>query len=308
MPDALPEPPFCVSVPLIVAGCGATGTAILTQLPKLFNHHALLSKLARASAISDDTADFVHQHAASEIADRLAVTNRSFSDIVEVFPRSTHMVAHMQRLYPQATHTQVSEQGENRDALALPPQQADLVVSVFGLHWCNDLPGVLAQIKNSLKPDGLFIAALPGEDCLRELRQALLQAETIVRGGAAARVDPFISVRQAGALLQRAGFALPVADVDTLDLRYRSFERLIADLRANGATSSLAGTTPPLNREIISRTRETLHRDFADDNGNIAATASIVFMSGWSPHASQQQPLKPGSAKHSLARQLGKLA
>ncbi|HRE22439.1 MAG TPA: methyltransferase domain-containing protein [Rhabdaerophilum sp.] len=179
----------------------------------------------------------------------------------------------------------------------------DLIASGMSLHRINDLPGLLARFRRALRPDGMLIAAFPGGDTLAELRDALMQAESEVRGAAGLRVFPMIDVRAAGQLLQRAGFALPVVDSERLTVRYDSPFGLIRDLRAMGATAlalNRAGQ-PPLTRAIIARTAELYAEKFADPDGRIRTTFEIIWISGWAPHASQQQPLKPGSAKMRLA-------
>ena len=182
----------------------------------------------------------------------------------------------------------------------------DLVVSALALQFVNDLPGTLVQIRRALKPDGLFLAALLGGETLTELRQAFAAAESEVEGGASPRVAPFADLRELGALLQRAGFALPVTDVDRLTVRYDSVFGLMHDLRRMGATNALfARRRTPLRRATLMRMAEIYAQRFADADGRVRATFEIVWLSGWAPHPSQQQPLKPGSAKARLADALG---
>jgi len=194
------------------------------------------------------------------------------------------------------------------DEEALPFRDAslDLVVSGLALHFANDLPGVLAQIRRALKPDGLLLAALLGGDTLTELRQAFAEAESEIEGGASPHVAPFAELRQVGALLQRAGFALPVTDVERVTVRYNSAFDLMQDLRRMGATNPLvARRRVPLRRATFMRMAEIYARRFADADGRIRATFDILWLSGWAPHPDQQQPLKPGSAKARLADALG---
>jgi SAM-dependent methyltransferase len=182
----------------------------------------------------------------------------------------------------------------------------DLVVSGLALQFVNDLPGTLIQVRRALKPDGLFIAALIGGETLTELRQAFAQAEAEVEGGLSPRVAPFVDVRELGALLQRAGFALPVTDVDRVTVRYDSAFALMHDLRRMGAANVLAERRrSPLRRATLARTAEIYAARFAGSDGRLHATFDIVWLSGWAPHASQQQPLKPGSAQARLADALG---
>ncbi len=180
------------------------------------------------------------------------------------------------------------------------------VLSAMSLHWINDLPGLLVQIRHCLAPDGLLLAAFPGGESLHELRAALLAAELETRGGAGLRLLPMIDVRDAGALLQRAGFALPVADVERLTVRYGEPLRLLMDLRAMGEAQALGeGARSPLTTPVLERLDATLRERFADPDGKVRSTFDIVSITGWKPHASQPRPLRPGSAEISLARALG---
>lgn len=192
------------------------------------------------------------------------------------------------------------------DPSALPEADEngfDLIASGMILHRINDLPGLLARFRRAMKPDGMLIAAFPGGDTLTELRDTLMQAESEIRGAAGLRVFPMIDVRAAGQLLQRAGFALPVVDSERLTVRYDTPFGLIRDLRAMGGTALALNRIgqPPLTRAIIARAAELYAEKYADADGRIRVTFEIIWVSGWAPHASQQQPLKPGSAKMRLA-------
>ena len=190
--------------------------------------------------------------------------------------------------------------------LPLDPGSIDLAVSLLALHEANDIPGMLVQIRRALKPDGLFLGCMAGVATLFELRDALLAAEIELHGGASPRVIPFTDVRDAGALLQRAGFALPVADVETVTVRYDNLFGLMTDLRAMGAASALeARSRKPATRTLFARAAQIYAERHSDADGRIRATFSLVWMSGWAPDPSQQKPLKPGSAQVSLARILG---
>ena len=187
------------------------------------------------------------------------------------------------------------------DRIPLDAESIDLAVSLLSLHEANDIPGALIQIRRALRPDGLFLGAMAGGGTLAELRESLIAAETELYGGASPRVAPFTDVRDAGALLQRAGFALPVADVETLTVRYDSMFGLMQDLRAMGATNALVDRSRrPGSRRLFTRAAEIYAERFADPDGRIRATFAFIWMSGWAPHASQQKPLKPGSATVSL--------
>jgi SAM-dependent methyltransferase len=188
------------------------------------------------------------------------------------------------------------------EPLPLAAESLDLAVSALALQFVNDLPGVLAQIRRALKPDGLLLAALIGGDSLTELRQSFASAEAELEGGVSPRVAPSADLREIGALLQRVGFALPVTDVDRVVVRYDSAFALMADLRRMGATNILVERRrTPTRRATLLRMAQIYSERFADPDGRIRATFDVIWLSGWAPHASQQQPLKPGSAKASLA-------
>jgi SAM-dependent methyltransferase len=176
------------------------------------------------------------------------------------------------------------------------------VVSACALQFVNDLPGTLIQVRRALKPDGLFLAAMIGGDSLAELREAFAQAEAEVEGGVSPRVAPFADLRDLGGLLQRAGFALPVTDVDRLSVRYTSPFALMHDLRRMGAGNALSERRrTPLRRATLRRVLEIYTERFSDPDGRVRATFEIIWLSGWAPHQSQRQPLKPGSATTRLA-------
>lgn len=210
------------------------------------------------------------------------------------------------RLGPVRTPGTVGTRADPGGApLDLPDQSQDLVVSLMSLHWANDLPGALSQIRRALKPDGLFLGTLLGAGTLKELRAVLTEAELEARGGAQARVSPFADGFDGAALLQRAGFALPVAEVDRLTVRYPDLLALIRDLRAMGETNGLAGPVRPLTRGILARAAQLYGERFGEPDGRIPATFEIVHLAGWAPHQSQQKPLRRGSAKMRLADALG---
>ena len=187
------------------------------------------------------------------------------------------------------------------ERVALAPETLDLAVSGLAFQFVNDLPGALAQIRRALKPDGLLLAAMIGGDTLTELRQSFASAEAECEGGVSPRVAPFADLRDVGALLQRAGFALPVTDVDRVVVRYDSAFALMTDLRRMGATNVLIERRrTPTRRATLLRMAQIYGERFADSDGRIRATFDIIWLSGWAPHESQQKPLKPGSAKASL--------
>jgi SAM-dependent methyltransferase len=193
----------------------------------------------------------------------------------------------------------------DEEALPFGPDRFDLVVSGQVLHWVNDLPGTLAQLRYCLKPDGLLLLALPGGETLSELRETLLDAELELEGGAGPRVSPFLELRDAGALLQRAGFALPVADMDRIRVSYPDPLALLRDLRAMGETNALVERRRTLRRATLARALELYAARHGDEAGRVAATFDIVFLTAWKPHASQPRPLARGSGRIDLATALG---
>jgi len=270
----------------------------------------------RAAARQEAGADFLLVRAAEDLEDRLATVTRRFPDAATLFsPGSAAAKAllasgKVERVSEIAAHPALSGPGALEapaEVLPLEPASLDLAVSLMALHEANDLPGLLVQARRALRPDGLFLAAFPGAGTLAELRESLLAAETELFGGASPRVMPFTDVRDAGALLQRAGFALPVADIDTTTVRYDTMFGLMRDLRAMGSTSSLvARPRRPTPRALFMRAAEIYAERFSDPDGRVRATFATIWLSGWAPAASQQKPLRPGSAKVSLADVLGK--
>lgn len=194
----------------------------------------------------------------------------------------------------------------DEDLLPFKAGSLNLVVSGLALHRVNDLPGALIQIRRALAPDGLFMAALLGANALGELRQALLEAEAESEGGASPRVSPFGDVRDYGALLQRAGFALPVADAETIEVRYASPREVMHEVRALGGGNVLiARSRMPLSRRVLARAEALYRERHGTADGQVSATYEIVYLTGWAPDPSQQKPLKPGSAAQRLADALG---
>lgn len=190
----------------------------------------------------------------------------------------------------------------DEELLPFAAASLDLVLSSLSLHWINDLPGALVQIRRALKPDGLFLAALLGGDSLLELREALLLAESEVSGGASPRVSPFVGVADAGMLLQRAGFALPVVDSDVLTFRYLDPWALMRELRGLGESNATISRRKSLTgRGILLKAAELYHARFADAEGRVPATFQVLYLTAWAPDASQQRPLRPGSAGRRLA-------
>ncbi|WP_440983796.1 methyltransferase domain-containing protein [Shinella sumterensis] len=266
----------------------------------------------RLRALRSGPADFLLDIVAEELAERLSVIDRRFEKAVELHGH-TGAVA---RAIAGTGKVDAIERVESDrrfsagepvtlaalETVPLEPQSVNLIVSPLALHLTNDTPGVFVQIRRALKPDGLFLAAIPGSGTLQELREVLLAAESEISGGASPRVIPFPDVRDVGALLQRGGFALPVTDKETYTVRYDSIFPLMKDLRAMGMANPLSGRSRrPLARGVLLRAAELYAERFSDPDGRIRATFSIIYVSGWAPHESQQKPLKPGSATMRLA-------
>jgi len=264
------------------------------SMPTLFDRALLCARLARAR--KQGGATFLLDRVAEDLADRLAAVRRDFADVADVWSPGD-VLAPAGRFKSVARF--VPESGS--ETLPLQPQSLDLAVSALAFQFVNDLPGVLAQIRRALRPDGLLLAAMIGGDTLTELRQSFAAAEAECEGGVSPRVAPFADLRDVGALLQRAGLALPVTDVDRVVVRYDSAFALMADLRRMGATNVLIERRrTPTRRATMLRMAQIYGERFADPDGRIRATFDVIWLSGWAPHESQQQPLKPGSAKASL--------
>jgi SAM-dependent methyltransferase len=279
--------------------------------PRHFDPELLV--LRRLRAAQGTPADFLMGPIAEDLADRLSLIQRRFDTIVDLAsPTDAIRAALADRGLTGIIGTEAAAAlaPARRQPLVVATAEAlpfrsgslDLVVSGLGLHLVDDLPGAFIQIRRALKPDGLFLAAMLGGDTLTELRQSFTEAEAEIEGGLSPRVAPFADVRDIGQLLQRAGFALPVTDTDRLTVRYGSVFALMHDLRAMGATNPLVDRRrTPLRRSTLIRMAEIYQERFADPDGRIRATFQVITLSGWSPHESQQQPLKPGSAKARLA-------
>jgi len=262
--------------------------------------------------------DFLVREAADRLADRLLDFKRGFEVALDLGCH-TGTLAQVLRGRGGITHLVQADLSPamvgqapglrlaaDEELLPFAPASFDLVLSVLSLHWVNDLPGTLLQISRCLKPDGLFLACMLGGDTLRELRDALLQAEADVTGGASPRVSPFAEVRDAGGLLQRAGFALPVADSETIAVDYPDTLRLMRDLRGMGeSNAALARQRHPTRRAVLAAAAAIYQQRHGRTDGRIPASFQLITLTGWRPHESQQQPLRPGSAKSRLAAALG---
>lgn len=278
--------------------------------PLVFDRRLVRQRLARASY--DGYADFLLDRVADDLIDRLGTVLRGFAlaaDIGTPTPLAVERLRERARVETVIRVAPLPEPGSihgDEEFLPLAAGQFDLAVSLLSLHAVNDLPGALIQIRRALKGDGLFLGCLLGGATLTELRQAFTQAEDEIEGGVSPRVAPFVDVRELGNLLQRAGFALPVTDLDAVTVRYASLFGLMRDLRAMGLTNALdSRRRTPLRRQTLLRAAEIYAERFSDPDGRIRATFEFVWLSGWSPHESQQKPLAPGSARMRLADALG---
>jgi SAM-dependent methyltransferase len=269
-----------------------------TTAPVLFDRYLLRSRLGRAQRLGPAT--FLLDRIAEDMAERLNAVLRDFKSVAEVGTPGDQVGHVLAARFDR--YARVELPVRESEPLALEAQSIDLVVSALAFQFINDLPGLLAQIRRALRPDGLLMAAMAGGDTLTELRQSFAAAEAELEGGVSPRVAPFADLRDVGALLQRAGFALPVTDVDRIVVRYDSVFGLMHDLRRMAATNVLVERRRiPTRRATMLRMAEIYSDRFADPDGRVRATFDIIWLSGWAPHESQQKPLKPGSAKASLA-------
>jgi SAM-dependent methyltransferase len=265
-----------------------------TSAPKLFDRALLARRQERARKL--EPATFLLDRVVADMEERLSAVKREFADAADIWSpgEGVSFGAHLKsfaRIAPP----------DAQEVLALQPESLDLALSALAFQFVNDLPGVLAQIRRALRPDGLLLAAMIGGDSLTELRQSFAAAEAELEGGASPRVAPFADLRDIGSLLQRAGLALPVTDVDRVVVRYDSAFALMADLRRMGATNILfERRRGPTRRATMLRMAQVYGERFSDADGRIRATFDIIWLSGWAPHESQPKPLRPGSAKASL--------
>lgn len=279
----------------------------------LFDQDLLARNRRCALAKADAKTGFLLDIVGREMADRLSVVDRRFETAVELHGATGSAARQCLATGKIDALTRVETSAAFADPafpfieaplelLPLAEQSANLILSPLALHVTNDATGALIQMRRALKPDGLLFAAVPGAGTLGELRDVLLSAEVELTGGASPRVIPFADVRDMGGLLQRAGFALPVVDVEDYTVRYDSLFPLMRDLRAMGMANPLVGRSRrPVTRGFFLRAAELYAERYSDPDGRIRATFSIIYVSGWAPHESQQKPLKPGSAKMRLA-------
>lgn len=261
--------------------------------------------------------DFLFQEGAERIVDRLEDIKRDFSRIADVGCHGGELARALAArgmtaplvqmdmapgMAQRAAANGVPVVAADEEILPLKPGSLDLVLSNLSLHWVNDLPGALIQMRQSLKPDGCFIGSMLGGETLTELRVAMQQAELEMDGGISPRLSPLADIRDAGGLLQRAGFALPVADAERLTVTYENPMRLLADLRGMGETNAVAKRRRTfLKRTTLMAAMHRLVEDFSDSSGRVHVSFDIITLTGWAPDASQQKPLRPGSAAQRLA-------
>jgi SAM-dependent methyltransferase len=290
--------------------------------PRIFNRDLHARHLRRA-APRFAAADFLKRRVAEDLVVRLEAINRTFPVAVDIGAR--HGAFERALASSQAggkigflVQSDISEamltplRGPrvvaDEERLPFAEARIDLIVSSLALHWVNDLVGSLIQIRRALRPDGLFIGSFLGGATLTELRQSLLTAEAQLSGGAGPRVSPFADAADGAALLQRAGFALPVVDTDIVTVRYRHPLKLLADLRAMGETNALFDRpAATLTRGVLRRACEIYAQTFGAPDGGIAASFEVVTLTGWAPHPDHPKALRPGSAKMRLADALGSM-
>jgi SAM-dependent methyltransferase len=285
-------------------------------------NRALVVKHRDRAAAGFEQVSFLKNRAIDDICDRLAFINRQFERALDVGSHGDYFAKAVAG-YPELASKigylaacdlseKMAVRGHDRafvgdeEHLPLAPLSLDLIVSALALHWVNDVPGFLAQARLALRPDGLFLVSFLGGRTLQELRDIMSQAEVDLGQEPSLRVSPFADAQDGAQLLQRAGFALPVADSDVVTVRYDNVFGLFRDLKAMGETAAFAGPrSKPLTRKLIARAADIYARDYSDPDGRIRATFEIVTLTGWAPHESQQKPLARGSAKMRLADALG---
>lgn len=277
----------------------------MSTTPIVFDRPLARRRLERAAR--EGLADFLVDRVAEDLDLRLSAIKRDFTCALDLGgPGEQVREVLLRRGVQRVVRAPVAgglggDVVVDEEALPFAPESFDLVVGVLSLQGVNDLPGAMVQIRRILRPDGLFIGCMPGGVTLTELRQAFTEAEVETTGGVSPHVAPFADVRDMGGLLQRAGFALPVADLEKLTVRYGHPLRLAADLRAMGATNALVDRLRrPMRRATLMRMAEIYQQRFSDPDGRVRASFELVWMSGWAPHESQQKPLRPGSAKTRL--------
>jgi NADH dehydrogenase [ubiquinone] 1 alpha subcomplex assembly factor 5 len=287
------------------------------SIPQIFDRALVRSRRGRAASGFADHA-FLLDRAVDDLFERLAFIQRDFRDVAVVGAHDGRIGRRFRAAFPDANVIEVEHAPEwlaacdgpsvlgDEEALPFEAQSLDCIIAPLTLQFTNDLPGVLWQFQNALKPDGLMLGAVLGGGTLEELAEAMALAEEEVRGGMSPRVAPRIDVRDLGGLLQRAGFALPVTDSDVVTVTYATLFDLMRELKGMGATNALAERARvPATRGLLVRAAEIYAERFGEPDGRIRATFEIITMTGWAPHPDQPRPLRPGSATHRLADALG---
>lgn len=288
-----------------------------------FDRQAVRTHRDRAAAVLPGH-DFLLHEVAHRLAERLDDIRRDFPRVLDLGCHDGYMEPllgdkaggelvvrsdvspRMTALAAAHGPDQVLHVTADEEALPFAPGSFDLAISNLSLHWVNDLPGSLLQLRHVLKPDGLLLASMLGGETLFELRQCLMEAELVAESGLSPRISPFAEVRDMGNLLTRAGFALPVADCDTITVTYENSIALMHDLRGMGETNAIAERRKSFSRRnTLLEAASLYHEKFAGAYGRITATFQVIYLSGWVPHPSQQKPLRPGSAAQRLADALG---
>jgi len=268
-----------------------------TTAPILFDRALLARRQHRAASLGP--ASFLLDRVGNDMVERLAAVMRDFRDVADIWTPGEGLQSWLRERV--GSLMRIAPGNSARELLPLTAESLDLAVSALAFQFVNDLPGVLTQIRHALRPDGLLLAAMIGGDTLTELRQSFAAAEVEREGGISPRVAPFADLRDLGGLLQRAGLALPVTDVDRIVVRYETAFALMQDLRRMGATNILIERRrAPTRRTTLLRMAQIYGERFADPDGRIRATFDVIWLSAWAPHEGQQKPLRPGSAKASL--------
>lgn len=269
----------------------------MSQPPRLFDATQLARNLKRRPSRDNFVRDLVFD----DLADRLGAHMRDFTDAVLIAPDVDLLPTTVPTASGTVTFQPVEAFASEDDFPALPDGDFDLIVSLLHLQAVNDVPGHMARLRARLRPDGLLLVAMIGGDSFSELREAFLAADLAVTGGASARIAPMAQVRDAGGLLQRAGFALPVADVETHRVRYANAFALMAELKSLGAANPLIDRPRRFaTRTLLAQAAAAYQEASSDSDGRVRATLEVIWLAGWVPHESQQKPLRPGSAKVSL--------
>jgi hypothetical protein len=272
----------------------------MQQAPQVFDRKLYLSRQSKARG---EALNLLDQHIAAELTERLSVITRQF-DVALVIAPQTDLLHEAMSTSPQIASFKF-QPPSSTDDLYLQPQSLNAIISLLDLHAINDVPGYMAQVANALKPDGLALFCFFAGETLRELRESWLVAEQELSGGASPRVAPMIDLREAGGLLQRAGLALPVADTDRVTLRYADAFSLMREIKSSGFSNCLTGRQKKFSsRRLLLKAADIYQQNFSQNDGRIPATVETAWTMAWKPHSSQQQPLKPGSAKARLANAL----